>query len=166
MRLGWQDHTIEKTGRREELAVGGGVGPACGIPPVEEGKLCAQHGGLKGIDAEIPTDHLVVVTLLHTVIADPAEFLGHPGIQTESHSCIAGSTEVLTRIETDIGSRGDDPGRLNPGLGGIFSAKNLGRILQNLDSILSGHGTERIHVADGSEEMDRDDEPNMVSLRR
>ena len=165
-RLRRQGHTVKEPRIREGLLVGGGICAAGRVPTIQERELGTQDGGLDGVDAEITAHHLVVVALLHAVVADTAQLLRHLSVQAERHAGVTGGTEILTGIEADVGGRRDDARGLGSRLGGILGAKNLGGILEDLDSECVGDRPDPVHVAAGSEEMNRDDEADAVALWR
>ena len=103
---------VEESGRSEGILVSRGIGAAGGIPSVEKGEFRTEDRSLDGVDAEIPADDLVVVALLHAVVADSLKLLSHLRVKAESDAGIAGRTEILARIEADIGGGGDDAGGL------------------------------------------------------
>jgi hypothetical protein len=100
------------------------------VPAIQVLELDQQHGRLHGIQAEVPADNAVQVSLLSAVVAEEPQALGQGLIVGDHHAAVAYSPEVLGRVEAEAAHHAHAARRANIP---IDRADRLGGVLDNGD---------------------------------
>ena len=72
-----------------------------GIPLFHKRKFGLENGGLEGIEAKVPADHLVPITSFHPMIAQEAQLFGELTTAAHRHAPISCAAQVFRREEAE-----------------------------------------------------------------
>jgi hypothetical protein len=115
---------------------------AAGVSGGEVAELDGEDGGLEGVEAGVPADFVVEVTLAHAVGAEHGGALGEVGVAGGDETGVTEGGEVLGRVEAEGGD-------VSEGSGGDalpLRAEGLGGVFDELEVVVGGEGGEGGHV--------------------
>lgn len=146
---------VRDGGLREEPLIPRGIGAAGLGPLLQIFELDAEDDGLEGIDAAVDADDVMVVTGLHAVDAEDAQFVGQGIVIGGHHAGVSRATEILGGEEAEAIDESHGSGGTALELG----ADGLGGILDDGDSMASGDLEDGVHARALAEKVDRQDGP-------
>src|SRR5438067_4702454 len=149
---------------RKFLAIKIGRDTTGGRPPREVWKFHLQDRRLEFIEPKIPTDKLMMIARLHSVLATGSHARRQIFVVTNNRACVTGRAEVLGRIKTETTDVADCASRSRAVSLRISGTNCLGRILHHEQVKFTRYVHNRVHGAAQSERVQRYDEANGQSL--